>query len=46
MRPVEVRWHYKRRGDGEMRTDLSWVLGHKSVVTARSVRHGWVWVFQ
>ena len=46
MRPVEVRRHHKPRGDGEMRIDSSWALGHKSVVTAQSVRHGWVWVCQ
>ncbi len=46
MRPVEVRRCRKPRSDGEMRTDSSWALGHKSVVTAQSVRHGWVWVCQ
>jgi hypothetical protein len=42
---VEVRRRRKPRGEDEMRTDSSWALGHKSVVTARSVRHGWVWVW-
>ena len=32
MRLVEVRPRRKPCGDGEMRTDLSWALGHKSVV--------------
>jgi hypothetical protein len=42
---VEVRRRRKPRGDGEMRTDSSWALGHKSVVTARLVKHGWVWIW-
>uniref|UniRef100_A0A2N9J9J4 Uncharacterized protein n=1 Tax=Fagus sylvatica TaxID=28930 RepID=A0A2N9J9J4_FAGSY len=33
MRLVEVRRRRKPRGDGEMRTDSSWALGHKSIVT-------------